>query len=94
MPITTTCNNTVAKNLLETTWILGAWNLFTHTIIAKATPIGNYVSGPSPASIFGNDYVNLRNAEEIHGKYPHQILKKTEFRILLWVTTNMLNLTD
>ena len=55
----------------------------------KATPIGNYVSGPPPASFFTESEIS-----EIHGEYARiRFLKKLDFRNKYWAATNMLNLT-
>jgi len=57
-----------------------------------ATPIGNYVSSPPPTCIFENMTI-----WEIPIKYMVnaciRLLKRTDFRIIPWATTNMLSLT-
>ena len=52
----------------------------------ETTPIGNYVSGSLPACNFENMKI-----WEMHGKRPHQIFENTDFRFMLWATTNMLS---
>ena len=55
----------------------------------KATPIGNYVSGPPPAS-----FSTESEFSEIHREYARiRFLKKLDFRNKYWAATNMLNLT-
>ena len=60
----------------------------THNLVDhdKATPFGDYVSGPPPACIFENMRKCMVNARI-------RFLKRTDFRIISWATTNMLNLT-
>ena len=46
----------------------------------KATPIGNYVSGPPPACIFENMKFREILRKYIVAKCPHQIFEKGRFQ--------------
>ena len=55
----------------------------------KATPIGNYVSGPPPASFFTESEIS-----EMHGEYARiRFSTKLDFKNKYWAAINMLNLT-